>query len=352
MSIQHQLTERHRNILKATIKHYIATAEPVGSKTLIEEYDFSISSATIRNVMGHLEKTGLLYQPHTSAGRIPSDEGYRIYVDNLITLDQKSTQNIEKSLQKHLKQQTWSFEALMKKAAKFLASVSGYVALVTIPQSSTNQLRHLQLLLTESQQIILIIVTDSYQTQSFVVDSVNQNSFSESELQILSNFLNHKLKGKYLSQLANLDWQDLDQEFKQYTDFLAELLQNISENQANPSYQIVFHGIAELLRQPEFSQPEASQMLFDLLEKQQEQIWPMIFASSPNSGAKTKVRIKIGSENNLEPMRNCSVVSSVYHKGSLPVGSVAIIGPTRMLYENAISLVESTAAYLSATITA
>lgn len=350
MSVQHQLTERHRNILKAIIKHYIATAEPVGSKTLIEEYDFSVSSATIRNVMGHLEKSGLLYQPHTSAGRIPSDEGYRIYVDKLITLDQKSAQNIEKSLEKHLKQQTWSFEALMTKAAKFLASVSGYIALVTIPQ--TNQLRHLQLLLTESEQIILIIVTDAYQTQSFVIDSVNQDSFSESELQILSNFLNHKLKGKYLSQLPNLDGEDLDQEFKQYTDFLAQLLQNISETHLKSSYSLVFHGIAELLRQPEFSQPEASQMLFDLLEKQQEQICPMIFATSPYSVGKTKVRIKIGSENSLEPMHNCSIVSSPYHKGDLPLGSVAIIGPTRMLYENAISLVESTAAYLSATITA
>ncbi len=351
MSIQHQLTERHRNILKATIKHYIATAEPVGSKTLIEEYDFSVSSATIRNIMGHLEKAGLLYQPYTSAGRVPSDEGYRIYVDNLITLEQKSAQNIEKSLQEYLKQQTWNFEALMKKVVKFLASVSGYVALATIPQTSTNQLRYLQLLLTESQQIILIIVTDAYQTQSFLIDGVNQDNFTESELQILSNFLNHKLKGKYLSQLTNLDWEDLDQEFKQYTNFLAQLLHNISRTQLNSSYPIVFHGIAELLRQPEFSQPEASQMLLDLLEKQQEQIGPMIFASSPNAGGKTKVTIKIGSENNLEPMRNCSVVSSVYHKGDLPVGSVAIIGPTRMLYENAISLVESTAAYLSATIT-
>jgi len=350
MSVVHHLSEKQRNILKATIKHYIATAEPVGSKTLIEEYDFSVSSATIRNVMGYLEKAGLLYQPYTSAGRVPSDEGYRTYVDKLITLDQNSTQKIAQSLQQHLTQKTWSFEALMQKAAKFLASVSGYIALVTIPQTSTNQLRHLQLLLTESQQIILIIVTDAYQTQSLLIESTKEN-FSDSELQILSNFLNHKLKGKYISQLSNIDWDDLDQEFLQYTDFLNQLLQNLCQTQLNSSYSILFHGITELLRQPEFSQPEASQMLFHLLEKQQEQILPLIFVTSPTDQPKTKVTIKIGSENDLEPMRNCSIVSSLYHQGDLPVGSVAIIGPTRMLYENAISLVESTAAYLSSALT-
>jgi len=350
MSVQHHLTQRHQNILRATIKHYIATAEPVGSKTIMEEYDFSVSSATIRNVMGYLEKAGLLYQPHTSAGRVPSDEGYRIYVDQLLIRDELSIQQFEQSLKKHLTTQTWSFETLIQKAAKFLASVSGYIALITLPQTNANKLRHLQLLLTESQQIILIIVTDAYQTQSFLIESTNSN-FTDEELQIISNFLNHKLKGKYISQLNSIDWQDLDQEFQQYTDFLNKLIDNLSHNEFNSSYPILFHGIAELMRQPEFSQPEASQTLFYLLEKQQEQICSLIFESSSVSLVKPKATIKIGSENNLESMRNCSIVSSLYHQGDLPVGSVAIIGPTRMLYENVISLVESTAAYLSTAIT-
>ncbi|ELR97959.1 heat-inducible transcriptional repressor HrcA [Gloeocapsa sp. PCC 73106] len=351
MSVQHNLTERHQNILRATIKHYIATAEPVGSKTLIEEYDFSVSSATIRNIMGRLEKAGLLYQPHTSAGRIPSDEGYRIYVDQLITRDQHLGKKIEQSLKQELHHDTWSFESLIQKAAKFLASVSGYIALVTIPQTSTNQLRHVQLLLTESQQIILIIVTDAYQTQSFLIDSGSE-SFSDNELQILSNFLNHKLKGKYISELTSLDWSDLDQEFQRYTDFLTKLFANLRRQSQLPRfYPMLVHGIAELLRQPEFAQPEATQILLHLLEEQQEKIWPLIFELSTVSRPTSKATIRIGAENDLESMRNCSVVSSLYCQGNLPVGSVAIIGPTRMLYENAIPLVESAAAYLSEALT-
>lgn len=351
MSVQPNLTERHQKILRATIKHYIATAEPVGSKTLIEEYDFSVSSATIRNIMGRLEKAGLLYQPYTSAGRVPSDDGYRIYVDRLLTKDQNLGKKFEQSLKKQLHHETWNFESLIQKAAKFLASVSGYIALITIPQTSTSQLRHLQLILTESQQIILIIVTDAYRTQSFLIEA-GAESFRESELQILSNFLNHKLKGKYIFELTHLDWSDLDQEFQQYTDFLTKLFTNLrSQSQPHQSYPMLVHGIAELLRQPEFSQPEATQMLVHLLEEQQEKIWPLIFELSPISGTNTKATIRIGAENDLESMRNCSVVSSLYHQGDLPVGSVAIIGPTRMLYENAISLVESTAAYLSDALT-
>jgi len=351
MPVKITLTERHQNILRATIRHYIATAEPVGSKILAEEYALSVSSATIRNAMGSLEKAGLLYQPHTSAGRIPSDSGYRIYVDQLLDLDETKTVQIEKYLRDELTLEKWSFEAIIHRATKILASISGYISLITIPQTTNNQLRHLQLVQVAPAQVMLIIVTDTYQTQSVLIDApdfIKDHEKLAGELQILSNFLNSKLQGRSLTELSGLDWKELDREFKLYGDFITGLLQKLrSFAQPSTSTPIMIKGVSEVLKEPEFSQLEQVQMLLHLLEDEQEQLLPLIFEFPQVCNKKTKVNIKIGSENKLESMRPCTLISAIYKKGNIPMGSVGIIGPTRMLYENAIALVESTADYLS-----
>ncbi|MFM6279367.1 MAG: heat-inducible transcriptional repressor HrcA, partial [Dolichospermum sp.] len=133
--MQVHLTNRQQNILSATVRHYIATAEPVGSKALIDGFDLGVSSATIRNVMGGLEKSGLLYQPHTSAGRIPSDSGYRIYVDQLIVPSETLVKEVEAILQKRLHWEDWSLEALLQGAGQILATLSGCISLITMPQT-------------------------------------------------------------------------------------------------------------------------------------------------------------------------------------------------------------------------
>lgn len=359
MIVQYSLNKRYEKILQATIKHYIATAEPVGSKTLIQEYDFMVSSATIRNIMGKLEKAGLLYQPHTSAGRIPSDSGYRIYVDKLISPDNKIKAKIEKLLFSKVNNQGWSYEALLQKTAEILANLSGCIALITMPQNVTHILHHLQLIRVGTGQVMLILVIDSYQTESILLENSayfkeeNTENFDliDSELQILSNFLNSKLKGKSLSELSSLDWIELDQEFKHYTNFINFLLGAInSRYQISSSTPIMIKGISEVVRQPEFSQIEQVQMLLHLLEQQQEQLLPLIFDLPLSNQSFQKVKVSIGSENLLESMRPCSLISAIYKQGNNGIGSVGVIGPTRMLYENAIALVESTADYLSETL--
>jgi heat-inducible transcriptional repressor len=356
MHVRPNLTERCQDILKATIQHYIATAEPVGSKTLVEEYKFSFSSATIRNALGRLEKEGLLYQPHTSAGRIPSDWGYRIYVDRLIDNDEKIGQKIEQLLEQKLKLETWNFETLFQKATQILANISGYIALITLPQTSTNRLRHIQLVSVSFKQVMLILVTDSYQTQSILIDAPNsvfedeQNEWEalEEELQILSNFLNSQLRGRSLLELTSLNWQEIDKEFASYANFLRALLTELKRRlQPSLSTPMMIHGVSEMLRQPEFSQLQQVQTLLHLLEEEQDRLFPLIFELPETERLSKRVSVKIGSENPLESMRFCTLVSAVYRQGDLPVGSVGIIGPTRMLYENTISLVESAAEYLS-----
>ncbi|MCC0178000.1 heat-inducible transcriptional repressor HrcA [Waterburya agarophytonicola K14] len=353
MAHQPDLSARHQNILKATIKHYIATAEPVASKTLAQEYDFDVSSATIRNVMGRLEEAGLLYQPHVSAGRVPSDSGYRTYVDHLIVPNGDVSQIIQKSVQRELKVARASFEALLQKAAKILATLSGYIALITFPQNLNSTLRHLQLVRIGSDRVMLIVVTDSFQTQSILIESPLQNddpdeSNIDRQLQLLSNFLDTELKGKSLAEIATNDWSNIDDNFARYTDFFSILFDQLKASfKDNNSSPILIHGVAEFLRHPEFSQLQQVQTLLSLLEEKQEQLLPVIFTLPEVKNSLQRVSITIGEENYLEPMQSCTLISANYYQDGTPVGSVGILGPKRMLYENAIALVENTANYLS-----
>ncbi|BAQ64450.1 heat-inducible transcriptional repressor HrcA [Geminocystis sp. NIES-3709] len=356
MPVQIILNERHRKILQATVKHYIATAEPVGSKTLIDEYDFSVSSATIRNVMGKLEKAGFLYQPHTSAGRIPSDSGYRVYVDQLIDVENTVKFPLDRLLNSTMKTVYGRYEILFQKITNILADLSGCIALITLPQIASNILYHLQLLRLANNKIMLVMVIDNYQTESLLLET-NQlkiphdddfNEIIDRELEILSNFLNHKLKGKSLTEISVLDWSELNNDFLIYADFINDLLKKIKLNyRLSNSTPIFVQGFSKLVQQPEFSHIEQVKILLNLLEKEQDQLLSLIFNHTEYNDSWQKVKITIGSENPLESMQFCSLISAYYYQGESPVGSVGIIGPTRMAYEQAIALVESTANYLS-----
>lgn len=351
--MQVQLTDRQQHILWATVRHYIATAEPVGSKALVEEYKLRVSPATIRNAMGVLEKAGLLYQPHTSAGRVPSDSGYRTYVDQLITPSDSLTKQVEHVLQQ-LKWE-WSLEFLLQGAAQILATVSGCISLITMPQTNTAQLRHLQLVQIDPGKVMVIVVTDTYETQSTCIDLSTSNAETlpdpeviAHELQILSNFLNSQLRGRSLSELATLDWSQLDREFQRYSDLLTNFLAEFSRRKQVPTTtQIMIRGVSEVLRQPEFAQLQQVKTIIHLLEEEQDQLWPLIFDEPDVESSKRRVTIRIGAENPLEPIRGCTLISSIYRRGLVPVGSVGVLGPTRMDYETAIAVVEAAADYLS-----
>lgn len=354
-----RLKERHQHILSATIRHYIATVEPVSSKTLVNEYDFTVSSATVRNAMGWLEKAGLLYQPHTSAGRIPSDSGYRTYVDQIMRPDQALREQLDQLLSNAIKEEVGSLEALLYAVAELLATLSGYMAIITFPQQQSAYLRHLQLVPLDNQRIMLIIITDSYQTQSGLIEppphiaqKLAAGEGIDEDLELLSNFLNQKLQGRSLAELATLNAGELEEEWKQDGEFLQEICQQLIQRcQTRPSSQILVRGISEVLRQPEFSQLQQVQTLLHLLEAEQEQLCSVIFDVLEATPNERRVMVRIGSENPLEPMQTCSLISANYYQGEAPSGSVGLIGPTRMLYENAIALVEVAADTLSQTLT-
>ncbi|WP_421655258.1 heat-inducible transcriptional repressor HrcA [Leptothermofonsia sp. ETS-13] len=358
MSHPVHLTSRQQQVLWATVRHYIATAEPVGSEALVKEYNLSVSSATIRNAMSVLEKSGLLFQPHTSAGRVPSDSGYRIYVDQLLTPANELTSQVEQLLADRLNREDWSLEALLRGAAQILATVSGYITLITLPLTNTTYLRHVQLVPVDPGRVMLIFVTDSYETQSALMDLPKpegspdpDTELLERELQILSNFLNDQLRGRAIAELTTLDWTELDREFERYADFLRAVRAEVARrSQSSAPTQIMVSGLAEVLRQPEFSELHQIQTIVHLLEEEQDQLLPLIFEQPEPRNPGKRLTIRIGSENPLEPIRTCTLISSTYQRGTTPVGSVGMLGPTRMVYENAIALVEAAADYLSDTL--
>lgn len=368
------LNKRHQQILWATIRQYIATAEPVGSKTLVDGYNLNVSPATIRSGFATLEKAGFLYQPHTSAGRIPSDSGYRLYVDQLMQPSPDIGLQVKALFAEKLDWDRWSLEAVLRSAAEILATLSGYVTMITLPQTRHSTIKHLQFVRVESAKVMLVVVLDSYQTQSILMQLPQQENSPETddlldrELQVLSNFLNCQLRGKSVLEIAKLDWSEFDaledpatsvdlppnkREFQHYIDLVSTLLIDLSrQSQSINSSQITIRGIAEVLRQPEFSQLQQVKTLLHLLESEQDSLWQLIFDPHLNNllDLQPKITIKIGAENSLEPMQTCTLISTTYQQDSIPVGSIGLLGPKRMLYENAIALVQSAADCISAAI--
>jgi heat-inducible transcriptional repressor len=346
------LNQRQQQILWATVRQYIATAEPVGSKALVEEYNLQVSAATIRNSFTILEKAGLLYQPHTSAGRVPSDSGYRLYVDRLLQTDLAVGQQAEQQLSSQLDWERWSLEALLRGAAQILATLSGYIAIITPPETNHLTVRHLQLVPIESDQLMVIVVMDSYQSQSLLVNIPSTSNDAQAvtaELDFLSSFLNSQMRGRSIAEIAVLDWSELHQRFPSYVSMVDRLLTFLQRQiGASKNTQVMMRGFSEVLRQPEFSELEQVKTLLQLLEAEPEQIGQMILTAGNFAGVNSeRLSVRIGSENSWEPMHICTLISSTYGQDELSVGSVSLLGPKRMLYENAIPLVRATADYIS-----
>ncbi len=372
-----KLNSRQQNVLRATVRHYVSTAEPVGSKSLANGYNLQVSSATIRSVMSALESSGLLYQPHTSAGRIPSDSGYRAYVNELMEPSRPLIRQMENKLSQRIGRRSGQgsrlsgqllnssrIEALLQESAQVIASLSGYIALVTLPQVESASIQHLQLVQVSDRQILLVVVLDVYNNHSILLPLPSAPSepstASEdiaSELQVLSNFLTHQLKGRSLQDAA-LDWSELDRAFTRYASALQQAIGDLSvRSQTKPATQILVSGLAEVLAQPEFSERSQIRSIVELLEDGRDQLWPLISTasstyskSSPLTATLThnqRLRIWIGAENPVEPMQSCALVTAPYGQSPGPVGSLGVLGPTRMLYENAIAAVEAAANYLT-----
>ncbi|WP_448380139.1 heat-inducible transcriptional repressor HrcA [Gloeomargarita sp.] len=344
------LTERQQQVLQATVEHYVATGEPVSSQTLVTKYGIPASSATVRQAMGRLEQAGLLYQPHTSAGRIPSDLGYRHYVDWLL---QRQEAVAPARVEPLLPQGVEHLEEILRQAAQLLSQLSGSMILITRPQPRSARLQYLRLVAV-GERVALMVVLEGERVESTLLDWVPPAGEEvDSALEMLAQFLNYHLYGRTLQEIAHLDWAGLEQEFASYGNWLRTLLPPLTHQlrlwgQPTTTAPLVISGVAAALRQPEFQQAERVQPVMQVLETEQERLGALLWATPEETAAqKPPVRVIIGQENPLEPMHICSLVSTLYWQDGLPVGAVAILGPKRMAYGRMIALVQAGAQYVS-----
>ncbi|APB34234.1 Negative regulator of class I heat shock protein [Gloeomargarita lithophora Alchichica-D10] len=338
-----ELTERQQQVLQATVEHYVATGEPVGSRTLMTQYRIPASPATIRQAMGRLEQVGLLYQPHASAGRIPSDLGYRCYVDWLLwRAETVSPAWAEAALPTGVEH----LEGALRQAAQLLSQLSGSIIVVTRPQPRSTRLKHLRLVAV-GERVALMVVLEGERVESTLLDWVPPTQVElDSALDMLGQFLNYHLQGRSLRDIATLDWPLLEREFASYGDWLRTLMPPLTQQlrfwgRATTPTPLVISGVASALRQPEFQQAEQVQPVMQVLETQQERLGALLWDEDAS------VQVIIGQENPLVPMHICSLVSTMYLQNGVPVGSVAILGPKRMAYGRMIALVQAGAHYVS-----
>lgn len=374
-NMEFELTARQQHILRATVRSYIVTAEPVGSKSLAQTYDLGVSTATIRNAMALLEDIGLLFQPHVSAGRIPSDTGYRVYVDTLLDESNTLQERIERSLSQQFGERSSdNLDSLLHNATQILAALSGYIALATAPAADTTTIHHLQLVPVDRQRLMAILVTDTYQTHSILLNwpEVGDDSalgyalegseigadlpetaraamatpLSDEDLQLLSNFLTLQLRGRTVAHLTSIDWDEAVRLVRSRSSWLRALLDALARKYRQPDVgQVFMGGVTELMQQPEFAQIQPLRAIVQLLEDNQPSLGAVLSPLQPG-----RVAITIGAENPLQPIQHCSLVSAGYSCGTLSLGTISLLGPTRMTYKRAIAAVKATAGYLSATL--
>ncbi|MCA1904867.1 MAG: heat-inducible transcriptional repressor HrcA [Cyanobacteria bacterium KgW148] len=334
--MKEQLNAREQQVLSAIVDRYVATAEPVGSKVLSEFYTLNASPATIRGVMQNLDRSGLLYQPHTSAGRVPSESGYRVYVDNLLPPTGGLKLEMERLMAARLKG-AGNAEQLLEQVAQLLAHLCGCIAIVTMPGRMPDRVRQVQLVSLDQQRALLILVTKNLQTDSVPVEFCTDVGDG---LVMLNNFLNEKLRDRYCNALLPLDWQEIRHGVEDYILSLENSLEMLERSFHQPG-TVKVSGLKELLKQPEFTQVDQLQPVVEFLEGDKERIVPFL---QPQGEHPT---VKIGKELGVPPVQHCSLISSMYRQDDCPIGWVGILGPMRLPYDRGIVAVETACGQVS-----
>ncbi|GFR37381.1 heat-inducible transcription repressor HrcA [Insulibacter thermoxylanivorax] len=325
------LSERQRLILNAIVDDYIRSAEPVGSRSISKRGDVGYSPATIRNEMSDLEELGYLEQPHTSAGRIPSHKGYRYYVDHLIHLKELPKHEIDR-LKRFFAERMQQQEAVIRQVAMILAEMTNYTSLVLEPELYHTSLKHMQIVPLNERQAVMIIVTNTGHVEDKLI-SLPQD-VPVSEIEKLVNILNAKLSGVSMMQLTSKLYNELSSEIAKHVSKYQELIRVLDDALAiEEEGRVYLSGTTNIMNQPEFRDVEKVKSLFALLEEQ-DTLAKMLTPSE--SG----IHVRIGSENNLDAIHNCSLITATYSIDGQTLGTIGILGPTRMEYSKVISLMK------------
>lgn len=329
-----ELDERKLKILKAIISNYLETGEPVGSRTISKYTDLNLSSATIRNEMADLEELGLIMQPHTSAGRIPTDAGYRLYVDRMMV--EKDTEMEEMKTQ--LLERVDKMESLLKQVAKVLAYNTNYATLVTAPQYQNSKLKFIQLSQVDENQLLAVIVVDGNVIKNKLMQV--ERLLGNDELLKLNVLLNTFLQGASLQDI-NLEMiQTIKTQAGEFADVMEKIFQGIAEaiHEAD-EVEIYTSGTTNMLKYPELGNIEQTTKLLEALEDRQG--LGELIDESINSDNSNGIQVYIGEESPVSNMKDCSIVTATYELAEGAKGTIGIIGPKRMDYQKVVSTLKN-----------
>lgn len=329
------LDERYREILKLIIRSYVTSGEPIGSRTLAKSMEWRFSPATIRNIMSDLEEEGYLAQPHTSAGRIPSEKGYRFYVDHLADSGRLSKSD-ERYISRMLSESD-SPEDVMSQASVVLSTISKNVGIVIAPPMGATILKHIEFLDLSDGKILVLFVSTSGLVQRKLI-RVGER-YKQEELDRAGRYLVEKFSGKNLTEIRN-ELLHMMQVERSLFDSMLSLLQTWGETLNEPAAadNIYVQGTTNIINQPEFADVERMRMLFQMFEEKGRLV--KILNECIASNRPVGVNISIGSELGIPGMRDFTLITSSYASPDRRAGFLGIIGPTRMQYERGISIVE------------
>lgn len=328
------MDKRKEEILFAIIQNYITSGEPVGSRTLSKRAELGVSSATIRNEMSDLEELGYLLKPHTSAGRIPSDKAYRLYVDNLLKVN--TVELIDKSqIKKDLLMDLREVEQVIQNGTKILSQLTNYTSIAVSPVIGASKLKTLQLVPVDNNRILLIMVSDT---------GIVKNSFlrvekelDEEQLISINEHLNKKLRGKFFYELNTMFAEEVFGELIEYRsnfiDFAPILFETLDKlNDIN----IISDGLSNMFQYPEYEDSGKAKEIINLIEDKTK-----LKDVFNQNGANNAITISIGEENSCNQLKDCSVITARYSLNGVEIGKIGVVGPKRMRYSSVIPILKS-----------
>ena len=336
-----QLDDRKTKILQAIIRNYLETGEPVGSRTISKYSDLKLSSATIRNEMSDLEEMGFIVQPHTSAGRIPSDKGYRLYVDQM--MEEKEREVTE--MKELMIQKADRMESLLQQVAKVLAHNTNYATMISSPQYHHNKVKFIQLSEVDETQILAVIVVEGNIVKNKMI-TVDEPLDNEKILK-LNILLNTQLNGLTLEEINLGMIANLKEQAGIHSGLVSDVLDAVAEAiNLDDDLEIYTSGTTNIFKYPELSDSErASELLSTFEEKQQlSDLVNETLANADEHG----IQVYIGNESPVRAMKDCSVVTATYELGEGMQGTIGIIGPKRMDYEKVVSTLKTLMVQLDA----
>ncbi|HSV74523.1 MAG TPA: heat-inducible transcriptional repressor HrcA [Chthonomonadales bacterium] len=336
------LAGRQQRILRAVVDEYVETAEPVGSEWLAGRYDFGCRSATLRSEMAGMSEMGYLVQPHTSAGRIPSDLGYRYYVDRLMPSDQpvEGQEPLSSSRGTGI-----AVDELVQHACRLLAAWTSYPSVASAPDIQRDALRQVYLTIASPRRVLLVMLFSTGHVEHRLLSVASGHG--ERSLQRVSNLLNKRLAGRTLAEVGASTLGELPPELSGDADLLGRVHRSILQASASLAESRVFlEGTSQILRQPEFQNVLALEQVLAALEARS--ILYQVFSQAVLGQSVTVV---IGQESPIELMRQCSVITSPYRIGAQTTGFIGVLGPTRMRYDRAVAAVGLMARDLSTLLT-